>query len=170
MTGFDIGILIWILAYGCIGIRFGLLRQLVLLALMVVLYFVSYFLSPFVAEHLGRFIPLEEHQLFPVIFLVLISISSSFIGALFSLLSQIMQPSVISRSIGAALGLFLGVLTGGLVLWLLTIFAPDELESAIVEGVITGPVMSVLTQTYVILEHFIRSNDITPFTIMNYKI
>jgi uncharacterized membrane protein required for colicin V production len=170
MTGFDIGILIWILAYGFIGFRSGILRQLVLLALMLVLYCVSYFLSPFLSEYLGKFIPLEEHQLFPVIFLILIAVSSSFMGALFSLLGKIIKPSVISRSIGAALGLFFGVITGGLVLWLLTIFAPDELESAIVEGVITGPVMSVLTQTYIFLEHVIRDNNITPSTIMNYKI
>jgi uncharacterized membrane protein required for colicin V production len=168
MTVLDIGILIWILADGFIGFRIGALRQFILLALLVVLYFVSYFLSPLLSDFLSKFIPFEGHQLFLVTFVVLLAFSSSFIGGLFSLLGKLMKPSLISRSIGAALGLFFGVITGGLVLWLASGFLPDEFNVA--EGVITGPVMSVLTQTYIFLEQVIRDNNITPSTIMNYKI
>jgi hypothetical protein len=139
------------------------------LAFAAAVFIVSYFTTPYVLEFLNKFIVTDERTVFPVLYSVLIFISLSFLGGLISLLGKAEKPTLASRGLGALLGLFFGILFTGILLWAATVFVPS-LEDTLTEGIITGNAMNIVTVTYGFLEKVIRDNDITPFTIMNYKI
>jgi membrane protein required for colicin V production len=169
MTIFDIGTVTVILLFGLLGLWKGVIYELFLLALSVAVFLVSYFATPYVAEFLIKFIQLDERIVFLLLFSLFTLVAFSLLGGLIALFGKVEKPTPVSRGIGMFLGLFLGVLFSGVLLWLIAIFMPSA-EHIVLEGIVTKYAMSAVTATYGVLERFIRHNDITPFTIMNYKI
>jgi uncharacterized membrane protein required for colicin V production len=169
MTVFDVSALVIIILFGLLGFRKGVLYELLLLGLTAVVFLVSYFITPYLLEFLNKFVMIDEREVFPALFSVLLCLSVSLLGGIIALLGKVEKPTIVSRGIGAALGIFLGILFTGMILWMCASFIPG-VEENLMSGEITKRIMSVVTVVYGFLENLIRDNNITPFTIMNYKI
>ncbi|MDR2105130.1 MAG: CvpA family protein [Deferribacteraceae bacterium] len=169
MTSFDIAALVIALLFGLLGLRKALLYELLLLGLTAVVFFIAYFTTPYVLEILNKFIIVDERVVFPIFFSVLLSISLSLLGGFIALLGKADKPAIPSRIIGGVLGAFLGVLFAGMLLWIASIFFP-AIEKNLNESPIARFAMLTVGETYAFLDRVIRENNITPFTIMNFKI